>query len=209
MAEYKLFTTEEAFVSTAAFHEHRERAPHWEQGTHRPRLEVAASMVNAAVSSWLWWRDDDRPARVIDLGCGDGGLLMYLTHSFPGIMDCHGYDFQPSNAAGWVERAVNAEALNFVNEWGRVPNAEVYIATEVLEHLTDPHKMVKQIAMRGAQLVCSSPWTEHKDSHDACHAWAWDLDGYREMLEKAGFIVRRHEKVGMFQVVLAVPSDRR
>lgn len=200
MAEWRLFTGDAAHVSTFEFHEHRERAPHLEQGVHQGRLRLAADFVREAVD-----RVETRvkaPATVIDLGCGDGGLLS-LVSRLPWV-NAFGYDFQPSNARGWEERNVHAKALNFVAEFDGLPAADVYVMTEVLEHLTNPHDFVQKIAMREAQLVASSPFTEHSGSHDECHAWAWDEEGYKQLMRQAGFKVVRHETTGMFQVIHAV-----
>jgi hypothetical protein len=203
MAEYKLFSGDSASVSTYEFHEHRERAPHLEQSVHQGRLHLAADFVREAVD-----RVEDRmrqPAKVIDLGCGDGGLLSLISR-LPFVIPS-GYDFQPSNQRGWDERNVIAYSMNFVEQFDTVPDADIYVMTEVLEHLTDPHGFVKQIAARGMmQLIASSPWTEHAGSHDECHAWAWDQDGYKALMRQAGFNVVRHETTGMFQVIHAVPA---
>lgn len=206
MAEYKLFTSKNAEVSTFAFHEHRERAPHLEQGVHQGRLRLAADFVREAVD-----RVESRitaACEVIDLGCGDGGLLSLISR-LP-FTKTYGYDFQPSNKQGWNERNVNAILADFVGDFDTIiPTADVYVMTEVLEHLTDPHAMVRNIRARGdrVQLVASSPWTEHAGSHDECHAWAWDEEGYKQLMWQAGFKVVRHETTGMFQVIHAIPKD--
>jgi 2-polyprenyl-3-methyl-5-hydroxy-6-metoxy-1,4-benzoquinol methylase len=200
MAEYRLFTGDVADVSTFKFHEHRERAPHLEQGVHQGRLYKSYDFVREAVD-----RVEGRqvvPASVVDLGCGDGGLLSLISR-LPWV-NSWGYDFQPSNARGWEERNVKGYALNFVDDFENVGRADVYVMTEVLEHLTDPHGFVKKIHERGAQLIASSPWTEHAGSHDECHAWAWDQEGYKQLMWQAGFKVVRHETTGMFQVIHAV-----
>lgn len=200
MAEWKLFDDAVAGVSTFEFHEHRERAPHLEQGVHQGRLHKAYDFVREAVD-----RVEGRtmePAIVVDLGCGDGGLLSLISR-LPWT-NSRGYDFQPSNAHGWIERNIKADALNFIERFDEVAEADVYVMTEVLEHLTDPHGFVKKIFERGGQLVASSPFTEHSGSHDECHAWAWDQEGYKQLMWQAGFKVTRHETVGMFQVIHAV-----
>jgi hypothetical protein len=115
-----------------------------------------------------------------------------------------GYDFQPSNKYGWGERGVSARQLNFVEHWDEVVDADIYVITEVLEHLTDPHEMVRRIYRRGAQIVASSPWTEHAKSHDECHAWAWDMEGYAALLTQAGFRIKEHLKTTMFQVIWGI-----
>ena len=216
MTEHKLFAGEVAYVSTFDFHKDRERAPHWEQDTHRPRLEKAIEFCRLA-----WHRQNDiiqtraeavrsdpafRSPVIVDLGCGDGGLVrQLLDHG----ATAYGYDFQPSNAAGWVARGIRETWMfekNFVVDWDAVMWADIYVITEVLEHLTNPHKALRRIRDRNAQLVCSSPATEHALSHDECHAWAWDEAGYAMMIKQAGFQIERHERVGMFQVVWAVPA---
>lgn len=194
--EWRLYPEGETpHVSTAEFHADRERAPHLEQPVHRPRLEKAAEFVLQAAAEL------GRISVAVDLGCGDGGLLSLLAGE--STIQAWGYDFQPSNAAGWAERWVAARALDVFGEGRREAiMGDVSICTEVLEHLADPHEVVRWIADQSAYLVASSPWTETNLSHDACHAWAWDMDGYRALLEGAGFEVVRHETVGMFQVIL-------
>lgn len=201
MTEWKLFDGDVAHVSTFDFHSDRERAPHWEQSIHRPRLEQAVRFVLDARQI------DDGVTKVVDLGCGDGGLIAHLNDNWQNLIAAVGYDFQPSNIAGWTERGLVSQtfAMDFVKNWTYVIDADVYVITECLEHLTDPHMMLRNIRARGAQLVCSSPWTEHYASHDECHAWAWDFEGYEQLVINAGFAIREHVKEGMFQVIWAVP----
>lgn len=196
MTEWRLFAEGETpHVSTAEFHADRERAPHLEQPIHRPRLERAAQFVADAASRV-------HLASVSDLGCGDGGLLSLLATRY-GIESLWGYDFQPSNAAGWAQRGVCAYSLDaFGVDRSQVQLGNVSVCTEVLEHLANPHDAVRWIAFGSQYLVASSPWTETDASHDACHAWAWDREGYRALLESNGWDVIRHETVGMFQVIL-------
>jgi hypothetical protein len=188
---------------------------------HRPRLDRAAQLVSAAVERW---RADDpmfhnRLCDVSDLGCGDGGLLLLLKR-IPDV-EAWGYDFAPANAPGWAERDIEAYATNVfdfsaTNGEGtaglpinpEVMLGNVIVMTEVLEHLSHPHEVLAWLAAptnggRGRYLVCSSPHTETAESHDACHAWAWDMVGYRAMIEAAGWEILVHDPVGMFQLVLA------
>lgn len=209
MTEWKLFEGDVAHVSTEAFHWDRERAPHWEQPIHRPRLEAALRLVVAAQDSVRVVDGSTRIIKVVDLGCGDGGLVAQLnSERYAHRIAAVGYDFQPSNRGGWEERGIEycTFRFNFVEHWELVVDADVYVMTECLEHLTDPHEAVRRVRAREAQLVCSSPWTEHAGSHDECHAWAWDLDGYESLIRDAGFEVREHVKEGMFQVMWAVPA---
>lgn len=194
MTAWKLFSGPVAPVSTAGFHAERPRARHVDDPHHRPRLLKAAEYVREAAALL------DHPS-VSDLGCGDGGLLS-LIH---GDIEAWGYDFQPSNADGWVERGVKAEAMDvFGADEDRVRFGSISVATEVLEHISDPMGAVRWIAARSKFLVASSPWVETPKNADECHAWAFDPMGYQDMLAAAGLAIMRHELVGNFQVVLAV-----
>lgn len=207
--EAKLFEGDVAHVSTFAFHEHRERAPHLEQAAHRGRLERAAQLVSAAairLRTDLKWSSAE-PVHVTDLGCGDGGLLQLLKAD--STLIAWGFDFAPANAAGWAERGVDGRAADvFGADQRRIEDSigDVAVMTEVIEHLTAPRDALRWLHDLDAQpgyLVCSSPWTETAESHDACHAWAFDQEGYRNLLENNGWEVLVHDLVGMFQVVLA------
>jgi hypothetical protein len=185
MTEWRLFDTDVPHVSTLDFHRDRERAPHLEQPAHYDRLHHAAGLVR---------RLD--PASVVDLGCGDGGLLS-LIRDIPSW----GYDWQPSNADGWVKRGVTAEARNVfetrdVPKWG-----ECAVATEVLEHVADPHGVVAWIAQNATYVVASSPAFETGDSASECHAYAWDMDGYRDLFAPH-FEILSHEIVGWTQLLV-------
>lgn len=198
MAEYKLFEGDVPYVSTAEFHADRERAPHLEQAWHQPRLHLAAEFVKQAAANLKG------NARVSDLGCGDGGLLSLL-HGESDVLGAWGYDFCPANEAGWEERAVVAYAVDvFGADWNLVKIGDIVVMTEVLEHLADPHRVLRLLRSRGAErLICSSPWNENPNMHSPEHAWAWDPEGYTRMIQDAGWTIDRHEQAGLFQVVLA------
>lgn len=197
--EWKLFEGDVPFVSTAEFHADRERARHLEQPDHRPRLLHAAGFVLAAAR--MSAARSGETATVSDLGCGDGGLLSLIQDQ----TKAWGYDFAPANAAGWVERGVSAEALDvFGADRDAVKFGDIAVVTEVLEHLADPHGVVRWIGENSRFVVASSPWGERPGFHDECHAWAFDQRGYRDLIELGGFRVLRHDLVGAFQVILGM-----
>lgn len=194
MTEWKFFEGDIPHVSTAEFHADRERAAHLEQPGHRPRLMRAAQLVCLAM-------EDAGRLTVSDLGCGDGGLLSVLV----GLgVDCWGYDFAPANAAGWVERGVTAHQADvFGEDRDRIRFGDVAVVTEVLEHLADPHGVVRWIGKNAKWIVASSPFTEGPWGHDECHAWAWDPEGYRALIEQGGFEIIQHNGLEPFQLILA------
>lgn len=179
MTEWRLFDGETAYVSTADFHAGRGRAPHLEQAGHRDRLIVAARMVARL-----------NPDTVVDLGCGDGGLLSLLGQF---DIQCWGYDFCPANADGWAERGVKAELRDVfstrdVPHWG-----ECVMLTEVLEHLTDPHGTLEWISRHCRYVVASSPRFENAGDHAEEHAWAWDEMGYAALFAPHFEIIERQD----------------
>lgn len=196
MAEWRLFDEDTVPAhTTAEWYAGRERAPHLDQELHKGRLLCAARLVDTVqVQSGV--------RRVVDLGAGDGGLLYLLKHTPGRSYVAWGYDLQQSNVDGAVERGVDvrlADVLTGPVEWG-----EIAVATEMLEHLIDPHRFVRHIAAHSPVLVASSPWTETGEAHYEFHTWAWDQVGYRALLEQAGYEIVAHETEGMFQVIAGV-----
>lgn len=193
MAEWKLFDGEPPVYTTAAWYLTRERAPHLEQPGQRERLLRTAEIVRAVCESGHY-------ASVVDLGCGDGGLLSLVA---PHVEECWGYDLSPAAvSAARYERKVRAWQLDVVTDevtWGQVA-----VAGEVLEHLADPHAYVRRIAEHCPAVVASSPAFETGESHYEFHTWAWNLAGYERLFEQAGFRVTRHEVVQGFQVLSAI-----
>jgi len=202
VAEWKLFEGDEPYVSTAAFHEHRARAPHLEQEGHQQRLHMAAKFVQDACLL------DGEACSVSDLGCGDGGLLS-VVQNYSCVSRAWGYDFQPSNQAGWQDRGVTAYLKDvFGADRDDIQFGRITVMTEVLEHLANPHGEVRWVSQNSDYLVCSSPYDESDLSHDECHAWAWDKVGYRNLLENNGFTIIEHVDLSWkFQVALAKRWD--
>lgn len=199
-------------VHTFEFHEHRERAPHLEQDDHKERLLKTAELVRDHCE-WEQLCSDIECCgmayglNVSDLGCGDGGLLELLEEK--GIT-CWGYDFAPSNVAGWAERQVTATAVDVFNgnfPWN-VCLGGVVVMTEVLEHLQDPHQVVgslmdaKRDEREPTYVVASSPRFETADSHGDCHQWAWDWQGYEDLFRNAGWSVKEHVAVDWSQIIV-------
>ena len=190
----------EGFPFTAEWYEGREHAPHLEQPAHTVRLQETADTVARLVAA----ANGENPAikSIVDFGCGDGGLLSLLARL---DIPSWGYDLQRNNVRYGIEtRGVDTRYRDFTSEedldWG-----DLAVITECLEHLDDPHGLVRRLGEHCKYLVASSPAFETPTSHDACHAWVWDVDGYRELIRQGGFRVLTHRVVGAygFQILAA------
>lgn len=193
--EIKLWEGE--FPFTPEWYTTREHAPHLDQPIHQPRLHRVAELAHLVCA------DFDVPS-VVDLGCGDGGLLSLLG-DIPSLkVPPWGYDLMEVNVEHAVTvRGVQAEFCDFLNEditWGQLATC-----TEVLEHLEDPHGWVRKIVEHCDFLIASSPSNETAEHHDGAHAWVWDMEGYRLLMEQAGYTVIDHQIVEgdyEFQVIM-------
>ncbi len=190
--EWRLTDEDVPYVSTLAFHRDRERVRHLEEKWSQPRLHKAEEFLRHTATEVPTWSD---------LGCGDGGLLSLAQDAF---VQAWGYDFTPANVDGWKERGVCAYAMDaFGKDQDRVRLGEAVSLTEVLEHLARPHDVLAWVRQSSKYLVCSSPWNEYPGHSSPEHAWAWDVEGYANLIHGAGWSITRHEQVGLFQVVLA------
>jgi len=191
VAEYRLHDPDVVpECTTPRWYAGREHAPHLEQPSHRARILAAAGAVVEAAQLL-------GATTVVDLGAGDGGLLSLLG---PGITGW-GYDLQPTNVAASKARGVDVRLADITVDpvdWGQIA-----VATELLEHLRDPHGLVRRIYRHSWALVCSSPCGETPELHYEHHVWAWDRAGFAAMVIDGGWRIVRHELVGATQIVLA------
>jgi hypothetical protein len=196
------------FPFTAEWYSGRDHAPHAEQDIHKARMLAVAEKAVAVMDNY-----DLRS--VVDLGAGDGGMLDLISkralgffHDYvpPSAFKYWGYDLQANNVDyARAARKVDVMLRDFIDEpieWG-----DLAVITECLEHLQYPHQMVRRIFENAKVVIASSPASETAESHDACHVWVWDMEGYRLMFEAAGFTVIDHEMVTAggydFQVITA------
>jgi hypothetical protein len=192
MSEWRLF--EDGTVpecTTADWYAGRERAPHLEEESHRPRL-----LRSSSLAAQLAMNHNLRT--LVDLGAGDGGLLSLLGPAMRGW----GYDLAPANVEAAKGRGVDVRQGDVVEgeiDWGsdcgRDGDAR---APRRPARVRPPHRG----ARRGARVLV--PVHESNVSHYEFHTWAWDFDGYRALVEQAGLEVKVHDAVGPFQVIMAV-----
>jgi hypothetical protein len=108
---------------------------------------------------------------VADLSCGDGVIIDSLDAAIKIKGDyAPGYEF-----TGPIEQTIT-----------QIPNVELFILSETLEHLDDPDAVLRQIRQKTKYLVLSTPNGE-TDTENPQHYWGWNNADVKEMLQEAGF----------------------
>lgn len=146
-------------------HDHRRWADHL--------LRVDATI---AVARWMA-RNGIRS--VADLSCGNGAIVDAVDAA-----ERYKGDF----AAGYDIRGPLEETL------GQIPDVDLYVCSETLEHLDDPAEVLKQIRGKAGALVLSTPVDAWNDQNEE-HYWAWSKEGVEELLGGAGFSVAAYATV--------------
>jgi len=173
-----------------------------EQVGHAERTAMAVQAVvdhrEQATGRWL-----------IDLGCGDGSFLDQMLQRVVEMAGwwMMGYDAGEQNVAEARKLGLDVERedfLDLVHERGAAYDNAVVTLNEVLEHLADPHLLLG--CLRAGLLVCTSPLAEDADWHYEHHAWAWDRQGYEDLLNTTGWEVLDHRAVAATRAVRFPPS---
>jgi hypothetical protein len=82
-----------------------------------------------------------------------------------------------------VERRV-ADVFDTVESLTAV---DAIVLTEIIEHLEDPDALLRLASTKARWLVASSPIVPDGNDHTAQHLWAFDMDGYRQLLTDNGW----------------------
>ena len=176
--EWRLFPegTIPGFTTSDFFERHPWVPPETQEG-HFQRTQMVADLIQEL---------PDQPASITDLGCGDGSLLAELAGRTAAKL--WGYDAGRANVARAQSLGLDVRLANLRTD--HLEFGDLLVACEVIEHLTDPHEFVADLP--GNRIVLSSPSAETDEWHYVHHAWAWDMDGYRAMIEAAGWTVVEH-----------------
>lgn len=176
MTEWRLFPNRTVPVfTTVEFFENHPWVPPGHQRGHRERTEMVATLIGSL-------NEQDPITSLTDLGCGDGSLLTKLKPlGFP----MWGYEAGVENIDQAWKAGLDVRKANILDN--NLEYGNVIVASEVIEHLFDPHGFVA--GLPGHRLVLSSPSAENAYWHYEHHAWAWGLAGYRKLVEDAGWKV--------------------
>lgn len=145
----------------------------------RPRLLASAVAVSLA-----------EPQTACDPACGDGTVLL-AAHKLSPLEKVTFGDISRDTLKHLLPKEfpfpvdiVCQDALKTIGDLERV---DCIVLTEILEHLEDPDELLRLAHEKAEWLVASSPIVPDGNDHTDQHLWAFDMDGYREMLEGAGW----------------------
>ncbi len=137
--------------------------PHstYESLAHQLRVAVTVQIGHALVG---------RVSNGADLSCGDGVILKSLM--------VENRIFNDYATGIPIEKAIE-----------EIPNVDVFVCCETLEHLVDPISILKAIRAKADRLILSTPIDAWDDDNPE-HYWAWDKQCVESMMQEAGFKIR-------------------
>jgi len=144
----------------------------------RPRLWTSATALALGA-----------PETVCDPACGDASVVT-AAHALSPIKRAILGDISPDTVAKLVPLDPGFEVDRRVADASKtlrsLDHVDAIVLTEFLEHIIDPDAVLRLARQKARWLVASSPITDGRD-HTKQHYWAFDMEGYREMLEEAGW----------------------
>jgi hypothetical protein len=67
-----------------------------------------------------------------------------------------------------------------------IPNVDLFVCSETIEHVDDPRGTLEQIRSVSKYLLLSTPITDGVDTNPE-HLWSWDQDGMGDLLGRSGW----------------------
>ena len=143
----------------AEVYDHQYNHTLWQDHIQRIRHTIRIGMLIENISS------------VADLSAGDGAIINALDVKTKILGDyVPGFEY-----CGKIEDTIQ-----------QIPNVDLFISSETLEHVDNPLEMLKSIKSKTKWLLLSTPENNWNDDNPE-HYWAWDKQGVQELLEEAGF----------------------
>lgn len=99
-----------------------------------------------------------QPKTILDVGGGEGFFTSFVVRAFPQARVTV-LDYAPDDLQRLRQRLPTVEALQgdaHTFDLGR--RFDLLVATEILEHLTQPQDALRRFAVHGDRLVLSVPW---------------------------------------------------
>ena len=187
-------------------------------------LQYDAHPINRAREAKLWqWclREKQRGARrVLEVGCAQGDFTAKLVERFDDVWAidfCRPFAKQTKQRVPQATvRSVNVETWHPLVEW------DLIVASEVLEHLKDPVRVLEKWVPWASRLIVTMPICEKEPNPRAFdaslfmeaeriadasgHIWYPDgLDDATHLIKRGGWNVIEAVQVGRSALILAEP----
>jgi hypothetical protein len=139
-----------------------------------------------------------RPEQVLDPACGDGSIVEAAHRIHPikyaGLSDISAPSIEALDVSFPHEKHVEDVETCLRINLGRMRPWDMVVLTEFLEHVPDPVDILRGARLVATNLVASSPCMRpgQSDESNPEHLWQFDMKGYGEMLEEAGWTPTSH-----------------
>jgi 2-polyprenyl-3-methyl-5-hydroxy-6-metoxy-1,4-benzoquinol methylase len=138
--------------------------------------------------------------RVLDYGCGDGALLVWISRCIGPTGELHGYDPNPEArslartmlAANGIDVTIHADPANLASAY-----FDRVVCADVIEHVHDPHAVLLNLyrALKpGGRAVVTTPIRLTETPLDPNHVHEWFPSEFRALLDGGPFELLRHEE---------------
>ena len=156
---------------------------------HLLRLATTSNLLS-------WVIDRHNLSSLADLACGNGSVV------FEALENC------AHNPQTIYLGDLSKENINYVNglaldptikfniQQGKIENTinsiekvDLFVMTEILEHVSEPKKLLKAVREKTKMLLLSTPCGEPMDQEcfNREHLWSWSRNDILKMLLQAGF----------------------
>lgn len=156
-------------------HLRRNDAPIFEQ-TQPWRVALARGVV------WRILDEVPLPAQIWELGCGSADI----SGAFSNTHAVHGVDVVPIAQRICGMRWPNLDFHLAKIEDIKPQDADILILTEVLEHLTDPTRVIMDWMPRAKWSVISHPLVLSGPDDEEGHRWSYDLGDFERWFSMSG-----------------------
>lgn len=120
------------------------------------------------------------PESIGDLSCGDGAIPVGIGEWAARRLDHPVALVLGDLVGGW---SIQGRIENTVSI---LPEVDLYVCSETVEHLDDPDAILASIATKATTLLLSTPLGE-TGTENPEHYWGWDEQGVAELLAGSGW----------------------